>query len=485
MGNSISRSANQSAHENQPNTNSNRIRFSESLSSLSNFTNKYRFGSRRSYSLSTIDPIFNQHQEQTTTRPLPKSSSHQRFARSLAILNRNASNLISRSHSHLVNLSRSLPHVALPRFLTRSTSTLSPEELAFSSRSIWPTPTIVLLFSPQFKRINLAYLHEKYEFHGIIASGAFGTVVRCIDRNEKKEYALKVLEKSQIIRDKAVRQLKNEVDIQSVCGHNTFIVKLISFWQSHREIYLLSEYIGGGELFDTIRKFPYKLIQLYVAEIALALDFLHNAGVIYRDLKSENILLDDKFHIKLTDFGLSKFLKIGQSTNTICGTLQYMAPEIILGIRSGNFVTYDHSVDWYALGVVACRMLTNQFPEVIEAEMVTSTSNPTSIYDCTDNARANTDGDYQMPISPTLPILKSECNDHKFNEGSVRLPVECSALPSDGRDLLLRLLAYRPEHRIRSIFALQRIAFFMGFNFDDAKKKKINPLDLMDSTEII
>lgn len=103
--------------------------------------------------------------------------------------------------------------------------------------------------------------------------------------------------------------------------------------------------------------------------------------------------------------------------------------------------------------------------------MSTSASIPTSIYDCTDNA--NIDADNRMPISPTLPNLQSECNDHKRNEGSVRLPVECSALPSDGNDLLERLLAYRPEHRIRSIFSLQRIAFFMGFNFDDAKKKKV------------
>lgn len=130
----------------------------------------------------------------------------------------------------------------------------------------------------------------------------------------------------------------------------------------------MSELVSGGELFQRIEKFSHKLIQLYVAEIAIALgnvlsfflfitkfvvshfayfrkeiflgqtylfiyqlfiylfnlDFLHNAGVIYRDLKPENILLDDNLHIKLTDFGLSKWLKIGQRTRTICGTLQYM-----------------------------------------------------------------------------------------------------------------------------------------------------------------
>lgn len=80
----------------------------------------------------------------------------------------------------------------------RSTSTLSPEELTAQTRSIWPTPTIILLFSPQFKLINLDYLNETYIFYGVIASGAFGTVYHVIDRNDRKEYALKALEKSQV-----------------------------------------------------------------------------------------------------------------------------------------------------------------------------------------------------------------------------------------------------------------------------------------------
>lgn len=115
-------------------------------------------------------------------------------------------------------------------------------------------------------------------------------------------------------------------------------------------------------------------------------------------------------------------------------------------------------------------------PEVIEAEITTSTSIPASMSDCTDNSRANNefrDENYRLPLSPTLPTLKPQCNDRKSSQGSVRLPIEYSTLPSDGQDLLLRLLEFHPERRIRSIFSLQRIAFFMGFNFDDAKKKKV------------
>lgn len=109
-----------------------------------------------------------------------------------------------------------------------------------------------------------------------------------------------------------------------------------------------------------------------------------------------------------------------------------------------------------------------QLPEVIEAEMSTRKSIPTSNYDFTDNSRTN-NADNRMPLSPTLPNLHSEYNEKR----SVRLPVEHSKLPLDGQDLLVRLLEFRPDRRIRSIFSLQRIAFFMGFNFDDAKKKKV------------
>lgn len=207
----------------------------------------------------------------------------------------------------------------------RSLREKSKKNIETDSKTTWPTPYIEAIFLPQFPIITSADLQDKIIVSGRpLAAGAFGTVYKARDAVDSKLFALKVLKKSQIINDNEVKQLKDEVDIQTICGHQTFIVECLSYWQSHRKIYLLSEFASRGELFNAITKFSKDLVQLYVAEIALAIDFLHNAGVIYRDVKPENLLLDDHWHIKLTDFGLSKWLKIGERTSTICGTPQYM-----------------------------------------------------------------------------------------------------------------------------------------------------------------
>lgn len=150
--------------------------------------------------------------------------------------------------------------------------------------------------------------------------------------SENKEYALKVLSKAKIVNENAVRQVKEEAKIQTACGHHSFIVGAVSRWQTKKRIYIVSEYIPGGELLGLIEKYgklPEEIVKIFVAEIAIAIDFLHNAGVIYRDLKPENILLDADCHIQLIDFGLSKWLSIGSRTTTLCGTLNYMVWNLI------------------------------------------------------------------------------------------------------------------------------------------------------------
>lgn len=141
---------------------------------------------------------------------------------------------------------------------------------------------------------------------------------------------------------------------------NPFIVKLYHAFQSPTNLYFVIDFLNGGELFYHLRKerrFSQKRTQLYAAEIVLALECLHQNGVIYRDLKPENVLLDSEGHIKLTDFGLSKVGISGEKMSyTFCGTPEYLAPEVIRG--SGH----NRAVDWWSLGVMVFEMLCGYNP---------------------------------------------------------------------------------------------------------------------------
>ncbi|XP_072161707.1 serine/threonine-protein kinase S6KL isoform X3 [Bemisia tabaci] len=224
------------------------------------------------------------------------------------------------------------------------------------SKTAWPVAQVEAAFLPEF-RIGSEVSNDSFEVLSEISKGAFGVVYKVMKKDSKELFAMKILQKYQIINDKAVQQVKNEVKIQSMCGHHPFVVNCPYYWQTKRELFIVSDYVEGGELSDLLNKFaPFsdELAKIYIAELALAIDFLHNAGVIYRDLKPENILLDCDGHIQIIDFGLSKWLPYNARTGTICGTFQYMAPEIF------SPELYSHAVDWWSLGVVACRLLTNQ-----------------------------------------------------------------------------------------------------------------------------
>lgn len=140
-----------------------------------------------------------------------------------------------------------------------------------------------------------------------------------------------------------------------------FIMKLQFSFQDENHLYFIMEFINGGELFYHLKKdkkFSEERAKFYAAEIILALEYLHKEGVVYRDVKPENILIDSEGHVRLTDFGLSKggLEQSNGHTESFCGTTEYLAPEII------NSKTYGYSVDWYSLGLVIYEMLCGHNP---------------------------------------------------------------------------------------------------------------------------
>jgi serine/threonine protein kinase len=127
-------------------------------------------------------------------------------------------------------------------------------------------------------------------------------------------------------------------------------------FQTDEKLYMVMDFMNGGELFYHLRReqtFKEDKIKFYASEIILALQTLHDNGIVYRDLKPENILLDSEGHIRLTDFGLSKtgiFKSEEDMAYTICGTPEYLAPEIVRGEGHGK------AVDWWSLGALLYEM---------------------------------------------------------------------------------------------------------------------------------
>ncbi|XP_032670221.1 serine/threonine-protein kinase S6KL isoform X2 [Odontomachus brunneus] len=224
------------------------------------------------------------------------------------------------------------------------------------SKTVWPVSRLQSMFLPEFP-IKEMSLKTGYNFLDVIARGAYGKVYKIQKQDSNQAFALKVISKATIVAENAVVQAKQEVAIQGMVGHHPFIVNSTHRWQGRKTLYILTEYIPGGELFSLIEEYgclPEDVVRIYVAEIALALDFLHNAGVVHRDIKPTNILLDGEGHAVIIDFGFAKWLQRTERTNTFCGTPEYMAPEIL------RKEYYGQEVDWWSLGVLACFLLTNQ-----------------------------------------------------------------------------------------------------------------------------
>jgi len=272
---------------------------------------------------------------------------------------------------------------------------------------------------------------SNFELLKVLGQGSFGKVFlvrKTVGRDAGTLYAMKVLKKATLkVRDRV--RTKMERNILADVRH-PFVVKLHYAFQTEGKLYLILNFLRGGDLFHRLSKevmFTEEDVKFYLAELALALGHLHTLGIMYRDLKPENILLDADGHISLTDFGLSKEALDEKKAYSFCGTVEYMAPEVVS--RKGH----SFAADWWSYGVLMYEMLTGTLP-------------------------------FQAPNrkDTMTQILRAKLGMPGF-------------LSSDAQSLLRALFKRNPDNRLSSVEDIKRHSFFSSINWNLLLEKQIEP----------
>ncbi|VAH90677.1 unnamed protein product [Triticum turgidum subsp. durum] len=199
---------------------------------------------------------------------------------------------------------------------------------------------------------------DDFELLKLVGQGAFGKVYQVRRKCTSDIYAMKVMRKDKILEKNHAEYMKAERDILTKVDH-PFVVQLRYSFQTKYRLYLVLDFVNGGHLFFQLYQqglFREELGRIYTAEIVSAVAHLHANGIMHRDLKPENILLDAHGHAMLTDFGLAKEFDENTRSNSMCGTVEYMAPEIVQGRG------HDKAADWWSVGILLFEMLTGKPP---------------------------------------------------------------------------------------------------------------------------
>ncbi|KIL68341.1 hypothetical protein M378DRAFT_72522 [Amanita muscaria Koide BX008] len=275
-----------------------------------------------------------------------------------------------------------------------------------------------------------------FEFLKLIGRGTFGKVYQVRKRDTKRIYAMKVLSKKEIVAKKEVAHTIGERKILQRSLESPFLVGLKFSFQTDTDLYLVTDFKSGGELFWHLQRetrFSEERARFYVAELILALEHLHKYNIVYRDLKPENILLDATGHVALCDFGLSKAdLRPDELTTTFCGTTEYLAPEILLDEQG-----YSKIVDFWSLGVLLFEMCCGWSPFYAE---------------------------------DTQQMYKNICF------GKIRFPK--GVICEDGKQFVKGLLNRNPKHRLgaqRDAEDLKEHPFFKCIDWKALSLKQLSP----------
>ncbi|XP_042156199.1 protein kinase C theta type [Oncorhynchus tshawytscha] len=306
----------------------------------------------------------------------------------------------------------------------------------------WDTPAVGDMPAPVKEEPETLYavprkehLHkftlDNFVLHKMLGKGSFGKVFLAELKSSREFFAVKALKKDVVLMDDDVECTMVERRVLSLAWEHPFLTHLHCTFQTTENLFFVMEYLNGGDLMFHIQnchKFDVQRSTFYAAEIICGLQFLHSKGIVYRDLKLDNVLLDSEGHIKIADFGMCKENMEGETrTCTFCGTPDYIAPEILLGQKYGS------SVDWWSFGVLLYEMLIGQSP------------------------------------------FHGRDEEELFQ--SIRTDDPCYPrwLAKDARDILIKLFVREPERRLGVKGNIRQHSFFKDTDWNALEKREVAP----------
>jgi len=281
---------------------------------------------------------------------------------------------------------------------------------------------------------------EDFKLISTLGKGGFGKVLKVSKLKSGEDtgrvFAMKILKKEFLLKHKMRAKTMLERDILLNLEH-PFVVKMRYAFQSAKKLYMVMDFYGGGSLFYHLEMqgmFSQDCVKFFSAQLVLGVQYLHDHGIVYRDLKLENILMDTRGYLAITDFGLSKEIDPSNRVwaSTFCGTPLYVAPEMVHRRK------YGFAVDWWALGIIIYELLSCRVPF------------------CSRNMDR-----VLWKIVNAAPTFSSE------------------VFSQEARSIIEALLEKRPSQRLgsgpRSAQHIKEQPFFENFDFDKCAKKELLP----------